>query len=243
MSAPLASAVAPFEGNGDNPDPFSVVQAHSCTGDCWLIAALVGLAKQRPEDVKAMIRPLPDGGCAVTLFGRIEVRVGPADNPDLWARSNGPWASVIERAYAQYQWQRRRKGTVHQRVNRPAWPGEGIRALTGRRVDTDWLGWTWPRTTRRKLRDALDNLRVVTAMTAYWGKKRLSRRDLAPRHLYSVLDHDPAADRVRLRNPWSWGRGHDADQPPPAGADDGVFWLSLGEFSACFSLVAYERDR
>src|SRR5260370_18359395 len=38
---------------GGSPDPFSVKQGSS-NGDCWLIAAIVGLAYQRPNDIPKM---------------------------------------------------------------------------------------------------------------------------------------------------------------------------------------------
>jgi hypothetical protein len=180
--------------------------------DCYLAAALVGLARQRPALLADGIRENANGTFTVTLYrdGRAFPVTVTRDLPGLasgdglgdaggrpartgMAAYDGTgrpelWAAVYEKAYA-------RAHSGYDSINGGD-PGVATSDLTGRRHRTLRPG----EVSAGELAVRLAAGDVVIVSTG-GGAPRVGS-GLVGRHAYTVLAVDVAGGRVQLRNPW-----------------------------------------
>ena len=193
------------------PGPDDVGQG--AVADCYLAAALIGIAHQDPDRIIAGLRRNPNGTVTVLLHpaggparpvtvtavlpsyrdpgGGRPQEVGmdgddAADLPELWP-------ALYEKAYA-----RLRGGYPAIGFGSAA---EGLRMITGRPAARRRAGGT----DAAALAALLGRGEVVTVTT----RGHTGRRGMVPSHAYAVLAVDVPRGRVLLRNPWD----------PPAGSD------------------------
>lgn len=179
--------------------------------DCYLAAALIGLARQRPALLADNIRENANGTLTVTLYrdGRAFPVTVTRDLPGLAAGDGDGggarpartgmaaydatgqpelWAAVYEKAYA-------RAHGGYDSINGGD-PGVATSDLTGR--------------PHRTLRPSAVTVQALATSLAAGEVVIVSTGDDAPRvesglvsrHAYTVLAVDVAGGRVRLRNPW-----------------------------------------
>lgn len=215
-------------------------------GSCEFLSAAVALAKRDPEAIKKMIGDNGDGSYTVRFPGSkdpIRVTLSDAElGRAATAGKDGRWISVLEKAYGQYMDQGALLKSDSPQLATESQPGRiAMKALTGREGDQDILGpvTTNLATTRKKLTEAMEDGRLVTAGIA---KELITEGTdgLPANHQYTVLNYDPKTDQITLRNPWGGGELRGADGKPRDGKNDGVFTMPLSDFYARFNDVVYE---
>jgi hypothetical protein len=216
--------------------------------NCWLLAALVGVAYHRPGELRSWIQPQPDGRFAVTFPGRSTLIADPNDGS--CGTESGPWrwANVVEAAAHQIL------DAVRPRV---ASFGIGIDLLTGRgrTGHTNFLGFGfapgWRIHSRgewiaERLTLATETGRIMLLGGSDGWLATPKQPWISPRHCYAIFDYTQSKNRVRLRDP----RGIDDGErsfPIPADRKDetygpGEFWLTPAEVEASFCGLSIEND-
>ncbi len=213
-------------------------------GTCDLNAAAGSIAAQDHGDpdrnrLEDMIADNGDGTYTVSFPDEDPITVDAPTDAEIarysTAGENGLWMTVLEKAYGRLEGDTAVAGDGGD----GALPGNAVSNLTDG-SDVDFLSHTTLDTTRRKLRSAFANHEAVTAhihRDMPWGD---SRRDGIPMgHAYSVIGYDEANDTVTVRNPWGRTEPVDADGNAADGTNDGVFTMTVAEFDAMFTNVAY----
>jgi hypothetical protein len=191
--------------------------------DCWLISAIAALAYHRPDEITRMIRA-KDDSWTVSLAGGAPAVVQP-DNLGV----SPTWARLLELAVAAHGWSIDRGRVLRM--------GIGIALLTGNRTRLygNLLGLT--RGARRAVREALTNRKLVIAGT---GICRTTLPGLQRKHIYAILDHDPAKGLLLLRNP-DRSTGTPVQATVERSAGPGEFWITERELNDNFMGIALER--
>lgn len=228
--------------------------AQGITGNCWLVASLIAIAKSRPEFIENMIKPLDNGWFQVTFqkYDHEQQRYVPETtkvSSKLWRQhgyvnhgsttsdnsiENMPmWFPLIEKAYAQL------RGSYEASSS-----GFGIQAferLLG--TQPQWLGHneTSHDMAFRSMVDAVADRQPIytqTPKTFAVGKQLSNKRgrSLVANHAYAVVDAfvEEGARYVTIRNPW-------ANTGPNGGRATGIFTLSAQDYFAAFDGTAIGR--
>jgi hypothetical protein len=213
-------------------------------GDCWLLAALIGLANRDSAAIRNLVKPAP--GYSTSRFvvkfpneDEQEVR-RPTDGEILslsMAKGNGLWLTVLEKAWGQIVFgsiMGLLSTTKITAADQGRALGRGIELVTGHGTDVDELFVTTLATTRDKLEKAFANGKIVTAGINNDFIKD-DRSGWPNAHAYAILGYDRASDRIKVRNPWgnTGPAGHSVAFVPYA--------MSLPEFMSIFSRLAYEE--
>lgn len=213
--------------------------------DCWLLAALVGLAFKRPEDVARLCEHLGDGCYRVAFPGRTPVVVRESDASGAES-GPWPWAAVIEAAANR---------VLDAKKARVLSFGIGIELLTGgpRTGYTNLLGAgfapAWRLFERSEwFQDQLEAAAAERRLVVLGGSDgHLSTPKkgwISPRHCYALLDYDRRADRARIRDPH--GNDNGCENHPIPGErklpdfGPGEFWLCAAEVEASFCGLSIE---
>jgi hypothetical protein len=172
--------------------------------DCWFVAAVIALARFRPDELRRLVRPNPDGAYDVTFPGRPPVRSVSVSDEEI-ARYRRPHHGpdglllpVLEKAYGLLL--RPNSPAPFEALNRGAVrAGKGIRLLTGHRSHTYYLtrgpfGW-WQHFVRRRLEAAL---RVAPPSLVV-----VSDTNFRTGHLYALVDFDLASATLTLQDPYA----------------------------------------
>lgn len=201
------------EGDGHAVAGNDVTQGR--IGNCYLVAAMIGVADRDPDLLRQMIRSNPNGtytvrfadGVEVTVSATFPVNPNDPDRPAFASRVLGPddrdttdglelWPLVIEKAYAQ------RHGGWGDIVG--GWPGATVQELVGgehREIEVAEVELA-------ELRRRLDGGEALTLSTLPSGRVSDDGADLYERvdglvgqHAY-VLAGITASGRLTLTNPW-----------------------------------------
>jgi hypothetical protein len=232
----------------DPSDPLSSITPEAVKqgqiGDCYLTSALGAVAAQDPEAIKNMIKDNANGTYSVTFPDAPDKPVtvnAPTDDEIAQFAGDtqyGSWPAVIEKAYGKRIDQNR--VVAQDAIPDGSFLSTGLSALTGKDIDSDTLAFTSLSATDRKLTEAMDDHRPVTAgvfKNLFGGSS-----PIPDGHAYSVLDYDSDSKQVTIRNPWGNIEPHDARGHALDGNDDGIFSLSLQDFDKIFSEVAYTEN-
>lgn len=172
--------------------------------DCWFVAAVIALARFRPDELRLMVRPHLDGTFDVTFPGRAPVRGVSVSDEEIsrYRRPHhgpdGLLLPVLEKAYGLLL--RPNAPAPFEAINRGAVrAGKGIRLLTGRRSHTYYLtrgpfGW-WQRFVHRRLEAAL---RAAPPSLVIVSDTNFRRG-----HLYALVDYDLSSAAVALQDPYA----------------------------------------
>ncbi len=231
----------------DGPSPADVQQGQ--LGDCYMCAAMAGLAATNPKAVRELIKPRPDGSADVTFYERdvvsgqfhpvvihvdaelYESRGGEV----LYGHAKGErgsmelWFPLVEKAYAQW------KGG-YETVGLGGVQNELFEAVLGRPAGWLAIGEQSDReavwgTIQATLQAGLP----IGAATQSFDDGRYANTGVHANHGYSVLGTEQqGAERfVVLRNPWGEG------EPRGDGVDDGVFRLELEDFVKLYGQLQF----
>ena len=191
------------------------------TGDCGLIAAIVGLAKLRPEDMERIL-PRHIGGGEAAIHAPWMANTGHFTLPGLarggerkwYAHSEGGlWFPAMEAAFAQHQLDKhisynptnpvdRVLGRKLMREAHSHYVEDGIEFLTGHKAKTYRVHSGNKEAIKEQLHNALAKGRVVVL-----GACEDNRMGIAGNHAYSIIGFDPIKGTPIIRNPWGKGLG------------------------------------
>jgi hypothetical protein len=222
-------------------DPMVVEQGG--VGDCWFLAAMVGLAASRPEEITSMIKPLGNQKFEVKFPGypsaiTVETPTDGELGTFAFSGTNGIWATILEKAYGTKVNQDAyliRDTSVTDAADSGARLSKGIGLLTGHDDDSDELFLTRIDTTRSKLIAAFKAGKVVGAGINGSLISHYANNGLPLGHAYTVLGYDAAKDTIKVRNPW----GHTGPTGLPI--TKGAFEMPLKDFMDTFSNVTIEE--
>lgn len=248
LEASLETKVRKFElygtGGVNGIKPEDIRQG--TTNDCYYLSALASVAFQRPGDIAKMITASEDGRYYTVKFpgAKYPVTVSKPTEAELANYSQkgsggSTWAPVLEKAYAAYI--NKESGFAY-KDSRDAIDGggllsTGINIVTGHSTDTDILALTKDSTIRNKIRETLNDKRIITLSSFLKGSRE---KEIDKNHVYSVLSFDPKNDTVTIKNPY--GKGNEAKGLKyKDGKDDGIYTITIAELNKYFSLIAYEE--
>jgi Calpain family cysteine protease len=210
-------------------------------GDCYFLAAVASVVAHDPNDITALIADNLDGTYTVTFPNQVAQTVSGPTDAELAqyavSKGNGFWVTILEKAYGQIQ----SPGAAIPEEGADSGLGtaaSGIAFLTGHSTNLDLLAVNERDTTRDRLTSAFADGRIVTAgirNAMPWTNGR-NDIDLPMGHAYSVIGWDAATEVLTLRNPW----GHAERNDDTDVVDDGTFTMTLDEFLANFTTIAYE---
>lgn len=227
-------------------DPLSVEQG--MIGDCWFLAAIVGVANRSEQEIKDMIAH-NSGNLYNVKFPGIPKSIDVAEPTDgeiaifSGAGTNGLWLSVLEKAYGAavnrdaYFF----VSTSHyDAADAGAFISKGISIMTGHSVDSDILVPIVHKeiellALRGKLRQAFQNNKVVVAGIRGGIIKDYRANGLPMGHAYTIMNYNEDTDRISVRNPWGSGG------PTGIPIHKGVFEMLLTDFWDNFSFIAFEE--
>jgi len=208
--------------------------------DCWFLSALVGMAYQRPDPLRAMVTELGGGAYRVTFPNRPAQDVDPTELGDGTTSGPWPWGRVFEAAAGK---------VTNVGDGRVFTYGYGIELLTGKsrtgRTNLTGMGFApvhvWHK--REWFQELLEGQagRRLMVLGGTDGKYMKPAYDwISPQHCYALLGYDRGADRVRLRDP----RGDDPNVAGRKEADygPGEFWLTAAETEDSFCGLTVEDE-
>lgn len=208
-------------------------------GDCQFLASLAAVAAQTPEAIVRMIKDNGDGTYTVTFPGAPDepIKVARPTDAELLlfngAGRYGTWATVIEKAFAQYKKQHSHAAgnneLAQESINVAATPQEAMEMLTGKPVQFFDPMIAKPDELRNSLLTvARDGVPIVVGFGMF-DQVASQRFDYPSNHAYTVLAFDPGGQdggTVILRNPWGLGTG-----------PKGISKISFKEFRTMFTGV------
>lgn len=226
-------------------------------GNCFSLAPLAALARQRPGYIREqMIRSQPDGGYEVR-FGTQVVRVSPPTDTEIALgagnEDGGLWVSVYEKAAGLAHNARkpedRREALGLDALNRGGSAGAQLAFITGHemfRISCQFakrkdLAPAEREKCMAELRGALESAtREGWLMTC--GTLRTRIPGITPNHAYAILGYERGTDMIRLWNPHGDDRRVRGESGQVNGfpMKDGVFEMPLTLFVEEFSGTAYE---
>ena len=224
------------------PDMSSIRQG--LIGDCWLLAALIGVVARDPAEVRTFITSKdPAGPFDVKFSGESKTLNVPMPTDTeiaLFCQSNGIWMTILELAFAAHVFGDKFKSvrsSAIEELDTGRAAGAAIPLLTGHTDDSDFLAVTREATTKDKLTKAFGNKKIVVAGVRKNMPLAGDRRDngMPMGHAYAILGFDATKDEIKVRNPWG-----NPDRPVGIPVEN-LFTLTLKQFHENFSVVAYEE--
>jgi hypothetical protein len=212
-------------------------------GDCYFLAAVAAVVSRNPSDITSLIADNLDGTYTVTFPNQDPITVNGPTDAELAqyavSMGNGFWVTILEKAYGKYK---DSDGSIPSEAADDGFgsAATGIAFLTGHDTNLDTLGLTERETTKQRLTEAFAAHRIVVAGVRNAMPWTDGNRDdgLPMGHAYTVMGWDEATETLTIRNPWGHGeRNDDADT-----TDDGIFTMTLDEFLANFTTIAYEES-
>jgi hypothetical protein len=213
-------AFAKGVGDTDEVDPNDIKQG--ALGDCYLCAAMIAVARVRPEKIKSLIAKRPDGTYDVTLhlrahfwswdaspqvinvtptFPSIEGKTAYAQEGDTGAEGPELWGMLIEKAYAQS------KGGYREIADGNA--GEAAAVLTGGAAKRYDVAPLLPMKIAEIVHYALRAKKAVICNTSAMKEdetleemKARAALDIVAHHSYVPKAVDVDNETVDLQNPW-----------------------------------------
>ncbi|MCA9795692.1 MAG: hypothetical protein KC910_27980 [Candidatus Eremiobacteraeota bacterium] len=226
------------------PDAFSIQQGVSPS--CAFLSAMFGQARRDPALLREAITELPDGRLGVKFAGLDKtIKIAPPTDTELALYSgsgqDGYWLTCFEKAWGVHHGGRRLGAFEHS----DAWPEDAIEAITGGQAGTARV----PRhPTLEKgevpafLRPVQRELASNHIAIAWTNFEEVEQPGLVTGHAYALVGYDEDRGTVELRNPYGHGEPSDANGRALDGRDDGLFKLSLEQFSENFVKLAYQTD-
>jgi hypothetical protein len=219
-------------------------------GDCYLIATLSSIAKQKPNELVKMIKDNNDGTFTVN-FGDKKVNVSSPTDTEIALGSQGKsFIPIIEKAYAKYQNESSfiKSENPYDKISSGRTTlllGKTIKELTNNNYDTDLLeirtsiasfDASSKKETINKINNALKENKVIITST-----EQNNSLNIAGNHAFSIIGFDPKTNTVEIRNPYGKGDPLDHNLLAKDGSNDGIFKISLEELYKNFTLISYEK--
>jgi len=221
-------------------------------GDCYVPSAFAAMAKANPAAIQNAMKDNGDGTYTVTFKKRdwqtgtykpVEVKV----DGDLYARSSGGpvygssagdtslkgmelWFPLMEKAYAVYA-----GGTEgYNGIGNGGMSNDLFEAILGKRGTTSSISAGNADHVFAAVKHAIDSHLPISAGTYGDDKEAMyTNTGVYADHSYSVVGYKEEGGKqfVQLRNPWG------ESEPAGNGADDGVFFLPLEQFTKLYQTL------
>lgn len=203
----------------DGANPLASINPDACVqsdlGNCYLMSTMASLAKTNPQLIKDMISVNPDGSYLVKFPGgrpegyRVDkpTHVPPENADNIWpyvlSRAFGEYRKSLDPALANMDAEEITSGgekPYHDEMS--VLTGSNYRSILNSEAD---LG---------QIHDFMMNAFFYRKMPITCGtggcldnlsaeeKTVLEHRNIHPYHAYSVVDYNPRAQQIKLRNPW-----------------------------------------
>jgi hypothetical protein len=169
------------------------------TNDCYFLAVVASLSRQRPLDLKKLIEDNNDGSFTVRFFGVDPIRVGCISDAEIasYASSDdGLWVPVLLKAFGKLSLRKRWHGKDQTPIHEDPLEAMAIHGgscapvvgfLSGHAVNTkkpqEIAG-----NLRNQLKSAFDQHQMVMCGV--------------PGHALAVMGYDRKLDQVQIWNPW-----------------------------------------
>ncbi len=231
-------------------------------GDCYFLATLGALVHRNPKDVRGLVRREADGSFYVKFPDGEPVRVRQVSDTEIalasFAEGQGLWLNVLEKAYGGLvERSLARRGIAEDAIDAVGdggLPTAAMTLFTGRDAGLVRFRPEGPRAVPSDLRVRGFSPLMRSLFLTNTRRRRLTccatanvavPPGMAKRHLYAVLDFDPARNVVRVWNPW--GNYFEPKGEPGLSSGypvrQGQFVVSLADFIRIFDRVIYETDR
>ena len=245
---------------GDGPNLRTIRQGR--LGDCYFLATLGALVDRNPKDVGRLVRREADGWFHVKFADGEPVRVRLVSDTEIalasYADGQGLWLNVLEIAYGELvERVLAQRGIVEDAIDAVGDGGDPTAAMTlftGHDAGLVRFRPEGPREVPSEFRVKgffpfvrsllLSNIRRGRLTCCATGNVAVPP-GMARRHLYAVLDFEPASNVVRVWNPWGNSFEPKGDPGLSSGyrVRHGQFLVPLADFIRIFDRVIYETDR
>lgn len=224
---------------------------------CYFLAAVGGLAYQRPSDVPKLMHENPDGTYMVSFPGlakdkRNIVVTKPTEEEMSYfihkGKNGSIWVPILAKAIAKH-WSKNGFFRFFKSNTEAAnWGGgwEGIEVVTGHVADFMLVSINTTDRILTKTGDALANKKLVSVSTFGKGNvnpKNVGEIKFSKAHVMTLLSVDKTAKTFTIRDPYGTVKKLTADgsiyEDP---STDGVFTLKAEEFRKYFNDIAIETN-
>jgi Ca2+-binding RTX toxin-like protein len=203
-------------------------------GTCWFMAAIAGIAKNKPDLIRTSVAELGDGTYVVRLYSGTTAKFYRVDgqlpvvtsNPNMAAfaapRNGSIWAPILEKAMALH----RTSGGTY----KAAEGGLGTQAFAMFNKGNDYWGTIWhsENAMATKMRDVLAAGGAVTVGSD--PARYVS--SVEPSHAYTVVSISSDLKKITIRNPWA------VDGPGTNDSvNDGYITMTMTQFDDDFSTI------
>ena len=208
-------------------------------GDCYLLAPLAEMAKQNPSAIQSMITDNGNGTYGVRFFVNgtaqyVTVNNALANGGSIFNSGADNWASLVEKAYAQFQGggivtgNNVNYGNSFSTIGNGGSPEYALEELTGSStiIDFSASGSSWTNSVynssllRQSGSSGVSTTTVTTMLVADLAKgddliltsmtnatDSAGRTTLVSSHAMSIYGYDAATSMFQVRNPWGTASG------------------------------------
>lgn len=228
-------------------------------GNCFFVAALISVARHRPDLIEQAIRANDDGTYTVRFFDgegkptyeTIDADFYLATDPliySIYARSKDSrelWGPLFEKAFAST------KAAGYETLDGGGYSDEALELLTGKETESWQMLFNRQSTIYGIVRDAVQNKKPIVAATGSFlsnRTERMAETGLIDWHAYAVIDayEEGGKQYVVVRNPWGnfefkangYSADVDGDADGVGDGDDGTFRMTIEDFCDNFRKVS-----
>lgn len=207
-------------------------------GDCYFLATLTSMAKNKPQELINMVKDNNNGTFTVKFNDKSVTIKSPSDSELAFYSKGKTWVPILEKAYAEYRNSKEffpEKEITKSISGRTGFTmGKTITELTGNDYKRESLKEVSNKDLSNSLKGSLDKSKLI--ITSIVDKN--NKLGLPANHAYSIIGFDEKTQKVLIKNPWGEaGEPKANDDKNP----DGIFTISLAELKENFFQNFHEK--